>query len=54
MQIMPILNLIIDSIVLSDLPKFIVLVLSFTAVCGDVCAQDQAGTVIGYLPPLWL
>jgi hypothetical protein len=57
MQIMLILNLIIDSIVLSDLPKFvfaiIVLVLSFTAVCGDVCAQDQGGAVIRYLPPLW-
>ena len=42
MQIMLILNLAI-----------IVLVLSFTAVCGDVCAQDQGGTVIHYLPPLW-
>jgi len=57
MQIMRILNFIMDTIILSSLSKSvfaaIILVLSFTAVCGDVCAQGEDGTVIHYVPPLW-
>jgi peptidoglycan/LPS O-acetylase OafA/YrhL len=57
MQIMRISNFIMDSIILSGLPKslfaIVVFVLSLAATCGNVCAQGGDGTVIHYLPPLW-